>query len=88
VVRAGGSIAAFELGAKAPADARLRADRPRTPTSPNLRLKPLPDLSSAGYRQLNIEVYGGVLAVHLAGPRSYPSPAVSCSETARPSSST
>jgi aspartyl aminopeptidase len=29
--------------------------------SPNLRLKPSPDVSSAGYRQLGVEVYGGVL---------------------------
>jgi aspartyl aminopeptidase len=29
--------------------------------SPNLRLKPNPDTGTAGYRQLGIEVYGGVL---------------------------
>ncbi|HEV8295662.1 MAG TPA: M18 family aminopeptidase [Acidimicrobiales bacterium] len=29
--------------------------------SPNLRLKPRPDHRSAGYRQLGVEVYGGVL---------------------------
>lgn len=30
--------------------------------SPNLRIKPKPDCKSAGWRQLGIEVYGGVLA--------------------------
>jgi aspartyl aminopeptidase len=60
VVRAGGSIAAFEVGAKAPADAGFVLIGAHT-DSPNLRLKPVPDLTSAGYRQLNIEVYGGVL---------------------------
>ncbi len=29
--------------------------------SPNLRVKPRPDTGSAGYRQLGVEVYGGVL---------------------------
>ncbi|MDH4170685.1 MAG: M18 family aminopeptidase, partial [Acidimicrobiia bacterium] len=29
--------------------------------SPNLRLKPRPDTGAAGYRQLGVEVYGGVL---------------------------
>jgi aspartyl aminopeptidase len=29
--------------------------------SPNLRVKPRPDVSRAGYRQLAVEVYGGVL---------------------------
>lgn len=30
--------------------------------SPNLRIKPNPDVSSAGYRQVGVEVYGGVLS--------------------------
>jgi aspartyl aminopeptidase len=29
--------------------------------SPNLRVKPLPDVTSTGYRQIGIEVYGGTL---------------------------
>ena len=29
--------------------------------SPNLRIKPNPDLSQVGYRQLGVEIYGGVL---------------------------
>src|SRR4051812_4308620 len=60
VVRAGGSIAAFEVGSKAPADAGFVLIGAHT-DSPNLRLKPLPDLTSVGYRQLDVEVYGGVL---------------------------
>src|SRR5450432_118692 len=60
VVRAGGSIAAFEVGTRPPADAGFVLVGAHT-DSPNLRLKPIPDSSSAGYRQLSIEVYGGVL---------------------------
>jgi aspartyl aminopeptidase len=60
VVRAGGSIVAFEVGAKAPADAGFVLLGAHT-DSPNLRLKPQPDLTSVGYRQLAVEVYGGVL---------------------------
>ncbi len=29
--------------------------------SPNLRIKPRPDVSSAGWRQIGVEVYGGIL---------------------------
>ncbi len=60
VVRAGGSIVAFEVGAKAPADAGFVLLGAHT-DSPNLRLKPQADLTSVGYRQLSVEVYGGVL---------------------------
>jgi aspartyl aminopeptidase len=60
VVRAGGSIVAFELGTQPPAEAGFVLLGAHT-DSPNLRLKPLPDLTSVGYRQLDIEVYGGVL---------------------------
>jgi aspartyl aminopeptidase len=60
VVRAGGSIIAFQVGSKAPADAGFVLIGAHT-DSPNLRLKPLPDLTSVGYRQLAVEVYGGVL---------------------------
>src|SRR5882724_2879478 len=60
VVRAGGSIIAFQLGSKAPADAGFVLIGAHT-DSPNLRLKPLPDLTSVGYRQLAVEVYGGML---------------------------
>jgi aspartyl aminopeptidase len=60
VVRAGGSIVAFEVGTKPPADAGFVLIGAHS-DSPNLRLKPLPDLTSVGYRQLSVEVYGGVL---------------------------
>jgi len=60
VVRAGGSIIAFQVGQKAPAEAGFVLIGAHT-DSPNLRLKPLPDLTSVGYRQLSVEVYGGVL---------------------------
>ncbi len=60
VVRAGGSIAAFEVGAKPPAEAGFVLVGAHT-DSPNLRLKPVPDFTSVGFRQLDVEVYGGVL---------------------------
>ena len=60
VVRAGTSIAAFQLGSE-PADrAGFRLVGAHT-DSPNLRLKPNPVYTKAGYAQLGIEVYGGVL---------------------------
>ena len=60
VVRAGGSIVAFEVGTKPPSDAGFVLLGAHS-DSPNLRLKPLPDLTSVGYRQLSVEIYGGVL---------------------------
>jgi len=60
VVRAGGSLVAFEVGSKPPADAGFVLIGAHS-DSPNLRLKPVPDLNSVGYRQLSVEVYGGVL---------------------------
>ena len=60
VVRAGGSLVAFELGRKPPAETGFVLIGAHS-DSPNLRLKPVPDLTSVGYRQLSIEVYGGVL---------------------------
>jgi len=60
VVRAGGSIVAFELGSKSPSDAGFVLIGAHS-DSPNLRLKPVPDLANVGYRQLSVEVYGGVL---------------------------
>ena len=60
VVRAGGSIVAFEVGSKSPADAGFVLIGAHS-DSPNLRLKPLPDVTSVGYRQLSVEGYGGVL---------------------------
>jgi len=60
VVRNDGSLVAFVLGAARPAAAGLRIVGAHT-DSPNLRLKPLADVESQGYRQLAVEPYGGVL---------------------------
>lgn len=60
VVRGGGSVVAFELGAAELADAGLRIVGAHT-DSPNLRLKPRADVKAHGYRQLAVEPYGGVL---------------------------
>ena len=43
-----------------PVDAPARVIVAHT-DSPNLRIKPKPDTSAAGYRQLGVEIYGGVL---------------------------
>lgn len=60
VVRAEGSIIAFEAGATPAADAGLRLIGAHT-DSPNLRLKPKPERTLHGVRQLTIEPYGGLL---------------------------
>ncbi|CAB4754551.1 MAG: M18 family aminopeptidase [Actinobacteria bacterium] len=57
-VRRGGSLVAFRLP-ESPLR-RYRLIGAHT-DSPNLRIKPLPDRSSAGVAQLGVEVYGGVL---------------------------
>ncbi|TFH24252.1 MAG: M18 family aminopeptidase, partial [Myxococcales bacterium] len=60
VVRNDGSLLAFELGAAPPHDTGFRLIGAHT-DSPNLRVKPQPDTSVEGYRQLAVEPYGGVL---------------------------
>jgi aspartyl aminopeptidase len=60
VVRGGSSIAAFQLGRKSPTEAGFSILGAHT-DSPNLRLKPKPELTAHGYEQLAVEVYGGVL---------------------------
>jgi aspartyl aminopeptidase len=60
LVRAGGSLVAFQLGTGSPADGGFRILGAHT-DSPNLRLKPRPDVKGHGYRQLGVEPYGGVL---------------------------
>src|SRR3954463_9928847 len=54
VVRAGGSIVAFQVGTKPPAEAGFALLGAHT-DSPNLRIKPVPDLTSVGYRQVAVE---------------------------------
>jgi aspartyl aminopeptidase len=60
VVRGGSSIIAFEVGADSPARAGVRMIAAHT-DSPNLRLKPRAAYTKHGYRQVGVEVYGGVL---------------------------
>ncbi|MCC6215054.1 MAG: M18 family aminopeptidase [Polyangiaceae bacterium] len=60
VVRGGGTIVALELGTRPPADGGFVILGAHT-DSPNLRLKPVPDLVAHGHRQLAVEPYGGVL---------------------------
>jgi aspartyl aminopeptidase len=59
VVR-GGALVAWRRPATLPAHAPFRVTGAHT-DSPNLRLKPRPDAGGAGWRQLAVEVYGGVL---------------------------
>jgi aspartyl aminopeptidase len=59
-IRAGGSLVAFQVGSASPAEAGFRIVGAHT-DSPNLRLKPRPDLSAHGYRQLGVEPYGALL---------------------------
>ena len=60
VVRGGGSVAAFHLGRTPLAEAGARLIGAHT-DSPNLRMKPNPELQQAGFAQLGVEPYGGVL---------------------------
>ncbi len=60
IVKSGGSIVAFEAGNRAPAESGFLILGAHT-DSPNFRVKPQPDISSVGYRQIGVEVYGGVL---------------------------
>jgi aspartyl aminopeptidase len=60
VVRGGGSLAAFEVGTASPAEAGFRVVGAHT-DSPNIRIKPNPDVRAQGFHQLAVEPYGGVL---------------------------
>jgi aspartyl aminopeptidase len=59
VVR-GGALVAWHMPAGAPPTMGFRVIGAHT-DSPNLRIKPKPDSTRAGWRQLGVEVYGGVL---------------------------
>lgn len=60
VIRGDASLIAFELGREPVADAGFRLIGAHT-DSPNLRIKPNPEHKRAGYEQLGVEAYGGVL---------------------------
>jgi aspartyl aminopeptidase len=60
LVRGGGSLAAFHLGTAPPSEAGFHLVGAHS-DSPNLRVKPNPELKQAGYGQLGVEPYGGVL---------------------------
>ncbi len=60
VVRGDGSLVAFQVGSRPPAEGGFRGIGAHT-DSPNLRVKPLADVTAHGYRQLAVEPYGGVL---------------------------
>ncbi|MCC6625098.1 MAG: M18 family aminopeptidase [Deltaproteobacteria bacterium] len=55
-----GLVVAFHVGQRPPHEAGFRLVGAHT-DSPNLRVKPVPDVARAGYRQLGVEVYGGAL---------------------------
>jgi aspartyl aminopeptidase len=60
VVRDGGSLVAFRVGSAHPGSAGFRLIGAHT-DSPNLRVRPRPDVQRAGYRLIGVEPYGGVL---------------------------
>jgi aspartyl aminopeptidase len=60
VVRSESSLLAFEVGEAPLADAGFHAIGAHT-DSPNLRVKPAPDVTAHGCRQLAVEPYGGAL---------------------------
>jgi aspartyl aminopeptidase len=60
VVRNGSSIVAFQVGEVSPAEGGFHVIGAHT-DSPNLRVKPLPDVVAEGCRQVAVEPYGGVL---------------------------
>jgi aspartyl aminopeptidase len=60
MVRHEGSLVAFQIGETSPAEGGFRIIGAHT-DSPNLRIKPKPDVDANGYRQLGVEPYGGAL---------------------------
>ncbi len=59
-VASGGALIAWNRPGATPVSAGFRVVGAHT-DSPNLRLKPRPDTSSMGWRQLAVEIYGGAL---------------------------
>ena len=59
-IRNGTSLVAFICGQQPASESGFLAVGAHT-DSPNLRIKPSPELTRSGYRQLGVEVYGGVL---------------------------
>lgn len=59
-IKRGGSLVAWSTRPSQAADTGFRIVGAHT-DSPNLRVKPRPDTGRAGWRQLGVEVYGGVL---------------------------
>jgi len=55
-----GAVLALRLGTKPPIESGFRLIGAHT-DSPNLRLKPSPEVDKAGYRTLGVEVYGSAL---------------------------
>ena len=60
-VRRGGALVAWSVADHHDAATGLRVIGAHT-DSPNLRIKPLPDTTSSGWRQLGVEIYGGFAA--------------------------
>jgi aspartyl aminopeptidase len=61
-VTRGGALLAWDAGANtSPIEQGFRIVGAHT-DSPNLRIKPNPDATSVGYRQIGVEVYGGILS--------------------------
>lgn len=61
VVRDGGSLIAFRVGTAPLADSGVRLIGTHT-DSPTFKVRPLSDVSRAGYRLVGVEPYGGTLA--------------------------
>ena len=59
-LRRSGSLLAYRAGTKSPSEVGFRILGAHT-DSPNLRIKPRPDLKKVGYRQWGVDKYGGVL---------------------------
>ena len=60
-LRDGGTVVAARAGTRIDPDLLRFSVIGAHTDSPNLRLRPLPDTGALGYRQLGVEIYGGVL---------------------------